>query len=64
MVSGFFRLSQKEAADTFKTLLPFVDICSCGVLDAVYILGIDQADHSLSKEDKLKLRLRIMDQEK
>ncbi|MEH7117469.1 sugar kinase [Neobacillus vireti] len=46
--------SQQEAADTFKTLLPYVDICSCGELDAVYILGIDLADHSLSKEDKLK----------
>jgi len=46
--------SQQEAADTFKTLLPYVDICSCGELDAVYILGIDQADDFLSKEDKLK----------
>lgn len=45
--------SQQEAADTFKTLLPYVDICSCGELDAVYILGIEPADY-ISKEDNLK----------
>ncbi|MFL6556027.1 MAG: PfkB family carbohydrate kinase [Bacillus sp. (in: firmicutes)] len=46
--------SQREASDTIKTLLPYVDICSCGELDAVYILGIDQADPSLSKDDRLR----------
>ncbi|PLS02237.1 sugar kinase [Neobacillus cucumis] len=46
--------SQQEAAETIKELLPFVDICSCGELDAVYILGMDQADHSLPREEKLR----------
>lgn len=45
--------SQQEASNTIKTLLPYVDICSCGELDAIYILGIDQADF-MSKEENLK----------
>ncbi|WP_160724535.1 sugar kinase [Bacillus sp. USDA818B3_A] len=45
--------SQQEAADTIKELLPYVDICSCGELDAVYILGIEPADY-ISKEDNLR----------
>ena len=46
--------SQQEAAKAIKPLLPFIDICSCGELDAVYILGIEQADQSLPQEDRLK----------
>jgi len=45
--------SQREAADTFKTLLPYVDISFCGELDAVHLLGISKGNF-LSKEEKLK----------
>ncbi|GIN63390.1 2-dehydro-3-deoxygluconokinase [Robertmurraya siralis] len=45
--------SQQEAAETFKTFLPYIDICSCGELDALYLLGIEQADDSLEKNEKL-----------
>ncbi|MEH7117146.1 sugar kinase [Neobacillus vireti] len=44
---------QQEAAEAFKPLLPFIDICSCGELDAVYFLGIEQADQALPQEDRL-----------
>jgi 2-dehydro-3-deoxygluconokinase len=46
--------SQQEAAEAIKPLLPFIDICSCGELDAVYLLGIEKADQSHSKECRLK----------
>lgn len=45
--------SQKEAAEAIKPLLPYVDICSCGELDAIHLLGIEKADESLGKEKKL-----------
>ncbi|MFL6556051.1 MAG: sugar kinase, partial [Bacillus sp. (in: firmicutes)] len=43
-----------EASDTIGTLLPFIDICSCGELDAIYLLGIDKANDDLDKADQLK----------
>lgn len=46
---------QKEAADAIKPLLPFVDICSCGELDAVHILGMEQGDPSIPKEERLRI---------
>lgn len=45
--------SHSEASETIQSLLPYVDICSCSELDAVYLLGISQAEESLSKEEKL-----------
>jgi 2-dehydro-3-deoxygluconokinase len=45
--------NQQEAAEAIKPLLPFIDICSCGELDAVHLLGIDQADDSLSQVERL-----------
>lgn len=45
--------SQKEAASAIKPLLQYVDICSCGELDAIYLLEIEKADESLNKEAKL-----------
>lgn len=45
--------TQKEAAEAIKLLLPYIDICSCGELDAIYLLGIEPADESFSKEEKL-----------
>jgi 2-dehydro-3-deoxygluconokinase len=45
--------SHQEAADAFKTFLPYVDICSCGELDALYFLAIEAADASLDKAEKL-----------
>ena len=35
-------------------MLPYADICSCGELDAIYLLGIDIADESLDKAAQLK----------
>jgi 2-dehydro-3-deoxygluconokinase len=46
--------SQNEASEAIKSLLPYADICSCGELDALYLLGIEKADESLNKADKLK----------
>jgi 2-dehydro-3-deoxygluconokinase len=45
--------SQQQAAETIKPLMPYIDICSCGELDAVYILGIERADHQPAKDKKL-----------
>ena len=45
--------SHEEAAQTIKEYLPYVDICSCGELDALYLLGIEPAEHSLQREEKL-----------
>jgi 2-dehydro-3-deoxygluconokinase len=46
--------SQKEASEAIKSILPYADICSCGELDAIYLLGIEKADDSLTKAEKLK----------
>jgi 2-dehydro-3-deoxygluconokinase len=46
--------SQKEAGDTIKTFLPYVDICFCGELDAIYLLGIEKADESLDATARLE----------
>lgn len=45
--------SKEEAAKVFKLFLPYVDICSCGELDAIHFLGIKEANHTMSKEAKL-----------
>jgi 2-dehydro-3-deoxygluconokinase len=47
--------SQKDAGETIKPLLPFIDICSCGELDAIYLLGLEMADNGLEKDQKLIL---------
>lgn len=44
--------SQKEAGETLKQLLPLVDYCSAGKMDALYLLGIkempaDQTDETV-----------------
>ncbi|KKK33598.1 2-dehydro-3-deoxygluconokinase [Mesobacillus campisalis] len=46
--------SHEEAGDAFKAFLPYVDICSCGELDALSFLGIEKADVSLTKAEKLE----------
>jgi 2-dehydro-3-deoxygluconokinase len=45
--------SQKEAGESIKPLLPLVDICSCGELDAIYLLGLEKVDDGLEKDQKL-----------
>ncbi|PLR90025.1 2-dehydro-3-deoxygluconokinase [Bacillus sp. T33-2] len=45
--------SQDEASEAVKPLLPYIDICFCGELDAVHILGVHPADGSLSQEERL-----------
>lgn len=45
--------SQKEASDAIKPLLQYVDICSCGELDAIHLLGIPEVEKGLQEEKKL-----------
>jgi 2-dehydro-3-deoxygluconokinase len=45
--------SQQEASDAIKPLLPYIDICFCGELDAIHLLGIEPADETLPREDRL-----------
>ncbi|MFP5105307.1 sugar kinase [Neobacillus sp. C211] len=45
--------NHQEAAAVLQTLLPYVDICFCGELDAIYLLGIEQAADTLTREAKL-----------
>jgi 2-dehydro-3-deoxygluconokinase len=45
--------NQSEAGETIKPLLPYIDICSCGELDAIYILGMEKEDESLDKATRL-----------
>jgi 2-dehydro-3-deoxygluconokinase len=45
--------SHEEAAKSFKTLLPYVDICFCGELDAIYLLGIEKASETFTRKKKL-----------
>lgn len=45
--------SQQEAAIAIKPLMPFIDICFCGELDALHLLEIEPAEESLSQEERL-----------
>jgi 2-dehydro-3-deoxygluconokinase len=45
--------SHGEASEAFQNLLPYVDICFCGELDAIHLLGIEQATDKLTREEKL-----------
>ncbi|MBD8025489.1 sugar kinase [Ureibacillus sp. Re31] len=45
--------SHQEAAETIKLFLPYVDICFCGELDAIYILGIEKVSDSFENKDRL-----------
>lgn len=46
--------TQQEASEAIKPILPYTDICWCGELDAVYLLGLDKADECLPKVERLK----------
>lgn len=50
--------SQEEAGQAFRRLLPYIDICSCGELDMVYLLGYPEVDRELSHEEKLTIYYR------
>lgn len=45
--------SQKEASIVFKELMCEIDICFCGELDAIYLLGIE-IDETMKLEDYYK----------
>ncbi|MCC3359536.1 sugar kinase [Bacillus sp. REN16] len=45
--------SLEEASAAIKPFLPYVDICSCGELDALNLLGIEEADDTLDHAGKL-----------
>jgi 2-dehydro-3-deoxygluconokinase len=46
--------SHQEASEAIKPLLPYIDFCLCGELDALYILGFDEVDTSIPAEERLK----------
>ncbi|KRG15301.1 2-dehydro-3-deoxygluconokinase [Virgibacillus soli] len=46
--------SQEEAGATIKEILPYIDICSCGELDALYLLGLPQAGEGMQQEERLR----------
>jgi 2-dehydro-3-deoxygluconokinase len=46
--------SQGEAKKAILPLLPFIDVCFCGELDAIYLLGMEKANDSLGSEERLK----------
>ncbi|PGV53891.1 sugar kinase [Bacillus sp. AFS037270] len=46
--------SQQACSEAIKPLLGYIDICFCGELDASHLLGIEPANDSLLKEEKLK----------
>ncbi|MBM7541585.1 sugar kinase [Amphibacillus cookii] len=46
--------SQKQAGTVFKRLLPYIDICSCGELDLIYLLDYPKLADELSHEEKLR----------
>nr|WP_309101553.1 sugar kinase [Fredinandcohnia onubensis] len=43
----------EEASRGIQPFLPYVDICSCGELDALNLLGIEEADQHLDHSGKL-----------
>ncbi|KQL41794.1 2-dehydro-3-deoxygluconokinase [Bacillus sp. FJAT-25509] len=45
--------SQQEAREAILPLLPYIDICSFGELDAIFLLGLVEADQSLSQTQRL-----------
>ncbi|MCH1625445.1 sugar kinase [Ferdinandcohnia quinoae] len=45
--------SQQEASEVIQVLLPYIDICFFGELDAVHLLGLDHMDDSLPMEERL-----------
>ncbi|MEH7235717.1 sugar kinase [Bacillus sp. JJ1562] len=50
--------SLEEASAAIKPFLPYVDICSCGELDALNLLGIEEADVTLDHSGKLAFYYR------
>jgi 2-dehydro-3-deoxygluconokinase len=45
--------SQQEASAAITPLLPFIDICFCGELDAIHLLGMEPANETLQREERL-----------
>lgn len=37
--------TKEQAAQSIQRILPFVDYCSAGKLDAIYLLGVSEAEH-------------------
>ncbi|HEY4553044.1 MAG TPA: sugar kinase [Bacillaceae bacterium] len=46
--------TQREASDAIKPLLPYMDICFFGELDAVHLLGLKKREKTVPQEDRLK----------
>ncbi|MBO0995379.1 sugar kinase [Bacillus sp. SD088] len=45
--------SQEEAGAAIKEFLPFVDLCSCGELDMLYLLGLPRAEEGRDQTERL-----------
>lgn len=43
----------QEAGETIRQLLPFVDICFCGELDVIHLLGFKQLKASIPPKERL-----------
>ncbi len=46
--------NHQDASKAIMPLLPYVDICSFGELDAIHILGMEKTDNLLSQDESLK----------
>lgn len=47
--------TQEEASAVYKQFMPFIDICFCGELDAVHLLGLPQENPELPAEERLRI---------
>lgn len=43
--------SQEKAGNVIKEILPYVDYCSAGKLDAIYLLGIDPVEQDTRRQE-------------
>lgn len=55
--------SQYEAGQAILTLLPYIDICSFGKLDAIHLLGMASTSQPLSQTEELKYFYKKFSQE-
>ncbi len=50
--------SHQEASEALRPLLPYVDICSFGELDAIHLLGLEKSEERNSREEQLSAYYR------
>lgn len=52
--------THQEAKEAYREVLPYIDLCSAGELDAIHFMGIDKANDALSIGEKLTYYYREM----